>query len=103
VDTRLPGSRRAFLEAIGADDPVAAFYDQIFLVTGDYDVSPLLRLFVLAARLEAVPVAEFIQQRAQWSSGSDTKGVWKPALHGATPGELAGRLNFASFEGSRRP
>jgi hypothetical protein len=95
VDTRTPGARRAFLDAIGAGDPLVPFFEQLFLVTGEYDVSPLLRLFVVAAQLEAVPVAEFIQQRARWSGGSDTKGVWKPSLHGATPGEVASRLNFA--------
>src|ERR1700689_3254620 len=95
VDTRLPGARGAFLQALGAGDPFATFYDQIFLVTGDYDVSPLVRLFAVAAGLEATPVGRFIQERARWSGGSDTKGVWKPALHGSTPLEVAARLNFA--------
>jgi hypothetical protein len=95
VDTRIPGARAAFLRALGADDPFAAFYDQIFLVTGDYDVSPLVRLYVVAAELEGVAVGRFIQERARWSGGSDTKGVWKPVLHGPSPAEVAQRLNFA--------
>ena len=95
VDTRTPGARAAFLNALGAGDPFARFYDQIFLVTGDYDVSPLVRLFVVAAGLEGVPVARFIQERAQWSGGSDTKGIWKPSLHGAKPADVASRLSFA--------
>jgi hypothetical protein len=95
VDERTPGGRRAFLDALGAGDPFAQFYDQIFLVTGDYDVCPLVRLFTVAAKIEGVSVAHFIQQRARWSGGSDTKGVWKPALRGATPGDVAGRLHFA--------
>jgi hypothetical protein len=95
VDERTPGKRRAFLDALGKGDPFASFYDQIFLVTGDYDVSPLLRLFAVAASLEGASIAQFIQQRARWSGGSDTKGVWKPALRGATTGEVASRLHFA--------
>ncbi len=95
VDTRIPGARSSFLRALGERDPFATFSDQIFLVTGDYDVSPLVRLFVVAAGVTGIPVARFIQERSRWSGGSDTQGVWKPALHGSTPTEVAARLNFA--------
>jgi hypothetical protein len=95
VDTQTPGGRRALLDGLGKGDPFGPFFDQIFLVTGDYDVSPLVRLFTVAAHLEAVPLARFIRLRAQWSGKSDTRGIWKPALHGTTPGEVAARLSFA--------
>ena len=92
VDTRLAGGRPAFDAAIGAE---RAFYEQIFVVAGDYEVAPLLRLFVTVARLEDKPIERFIEERARWSGASDSKGVWKPALHGATPKDVAARLHFA--------
>ncbi len=94
VDGPLPGGRRAFLEALGTSED-AAFYDQIFIVAGDYDVSPLLRLYVVAAAIEKTPLAAFIEERARWSGSSDSKGLWKPSLHGATPEDVAAKLHFA--------
>src|SRR5579872_6508071 len=94
VDERLPGSRAAFVAALG-DPELAEFYRQIFLVAGDYDVSPLVRLFSVAAKIEGVPVGTFIERRARWSGVKDLEGIWKPALHGATPGDVARRLHFA--------
>jgi hypothetical protein len=95
VDERLPGSRPAFLEALGKNDELASYYDQIFLVAGDYDVSPLVRLFVVAASLERKAPAAFIQERARWSGETDLTGVWKRSLQGPTPGDVAKRLAFA--------
>jgi hypothetical protein len=95
VDKKLPGGRAAFVAALGPNDPYAAFYDQLFLAIGDYDVSPLVRLYAIAARLEGVPMARFIEERARWSGGVDPKGIWKRPLHGTTPEEVAERLNFA--------
>lgn len=93
VDTRLPGGREAFLAAIPAER--RPFYDQIFVVAGDYDISPLVVLFVTLARLCTTPIDAFIEERARWSGSSDSKGVWKPTLHGATPKDVAGKLHFA--------
>lgn len=93
VDTRLPGGREAFLAAIDRDD--RAFYEQIIVVAGDYEISPLVVLFVTLARLQKTPIEAFIEERARWSGSSDSKGVWKPALHGATVKDVAARLHFA--------
>ena len=93
IDSRLAGGRDAFLAAIAPD--ARPFYDQIFVVAGDYSISPLVHLFVTLARLEKAPIEAFIAERAQWSGSSDSKGVWKPALHGATPKDVAPRLHFA--------
>jgi hypothetical protein len=95
VDARIDGARRTLLEHLGPADPFRAYYDQIFLVTGEYDVSPLVRLFLAAAKLKGKDVGTFIQRRAARSGGTDTKGLWKPMLHGRTPAEVASRLHMA--------
>jgi hypothetical protein len=95
VDTRLRGGRAAFLEALGPDDRCASYYDQIFLVTGEYDVSPLVHLFVNAARMERVPVGRFIEDRARRSADADASGMWKPMLRAANADEMARRLHLA--------
>lgn len=89
VDTRLRGGRAAFLEALGKGDPFAPYYDQIFLVTGDYDVSPLVRLYVVAAAMQGAPVGRFIEERSRWSAESTTKGLWKPILKASSPEAMA--------------
>jgi hypothetical protein len=95
VDERTPGGRQAFRGALGPDRALCEYYDQIFLVTGEYDVSPLVILFRIAAQLEGTPVSRFIQERARWSGRSDPRGVWKPKLHGGEPGDVASKLHFA--------
>jgi hypothetical protein len=82
-------------ERLGPGDPFGPYYEQLFLVAGEYDVSPLVRLLVAVAEIKGVEVGEFVRKRAARSSGDDTKGVWKPALHGRTPAEVASRLHFA--------
>lgn len=89
VDTRLRGGRAAFLEALGPGDPFAPYYDQIFLVTGDYDVSPLVRLYVVTATLQGVPVGRFIEERSRWSAESTSKGLWRPILKASSPESMS--------------
>ena len=91
IDKKLPGGRGAFDAAVGND----GFYRQLFLAISDYDVSPLVRLFNVAARLEGVAVGDFIAARARWSGEADSKGVWKRPLAGTTAAEVAERLHFA--------
>ncbi|MFT3775831.1 MAG: hypothetical protein QM820_61590 [Minicystis sp.] len=95
VDTRLPGGRRALLDALGPRDPFASFYDQLFIVSGEYDVSPLVRLYATCALIERVSVNRFIEERARWSAESDAKGVWKPMLKASSPEEMADRTHLA--------
>jgi hypothetical protein len=102
IDGRLPGGRRAFLGALGEADPFAPYYDQIFLVAADYDVSPLLRLFSVVSRLEGATTSAFIQERSRWSGAHDLQGLWRRSLQGPTAGEVAKRLAFA-FERSFPP
>jgi hypothetical protein len=93
VDKRLPGGRAAFVETL--EPAHARFYDQLFVVVGDYDISPLLRLFKVIAELERSPIDTVIEDRARWSGVSDSQGIWKPALSGATATDVARRLHFA--------
>jgi hypothetical protein len=95
VDGRLPGGRAAFLAALGAADPFAPFYEQIFLVGGEYDVSPLLRLYEVAALIEGVFVGRLIENLARRSAESDAQGVWKSMLKGSTPEDMATRTHLA--------
>jgi hypothetical protein len=95
VDTRLRGGRAAFLEALGPGDPFAPYYDQIFLVTGDYDVSPLVRLYTVVAAVEHTPVGRFIEARSRWSAESTTKGLWRPILKVSSPEAMAESTNQA--------
>jgi len=95
VDTRLRGGRDALRAALGPGDPYAPYYEQIFLVTGDYDVSPLVRLYVASAGIEGVSVGRFVEERARWSAEADSKGVWRPMLKADTPEQAAERSAFA--------
>ncbi|APR81627.1 Hypothetical protein A7982_06976 [Minicystis rosea] len=95
VDTRFSGGRPAFLEALGASDALAAFYDQIFLVSGEYDVSPLLRLYLVCARSEGIDIGRFIEDRARKSADSDAKGMWRPLLNASSPEHMADRTHLA--------
>jgi hypothetical protein len=95
VDTRLRGGRDAFLARLGLAHPFASFYEQIFLVTADYDVSPLVQLYLVIAALEGNSVDSVVKRGSRWSGEHDPKSVWRPSLRGATPSDVAARLNFA--------
>jgi hypothetical protein len=95
VDKRLTGGRAAFIAALGPGDPYAPFYDQIFLVSGDYDASPLLRLFEVCAQIEGVFVGRLIEQGSRWSAQADSRGMWRPMLKGASLEETAERTRLA--------
>jgi hypothetical protein len=95
IDARLPGGRAAFLAALGAADPFLPFYDQIFLASADYDLSPLARLYAVCAQIEGVSVGRFIEDRSRWSGEADPKGVWKPMLKASSPEDMADRTRFA--------
>jgi hypothetical protein len=95
VDTRLTGGRPRFLGALGPDDPFAKYYDQIFVVSGEYDASALLQIYRTAAQLKGVAVGRFIEERSRWSAASDTQGMWKPLLKTSSPEAMAERLHLA--------
>src|SRR6185369_1291157 len=90
-----PGGREGFVKALGPGDPWARFYDEIFLVSGEYDASPLLHLYVKCAALIGEDVGAFIEQRARRSAVADAQGLYKPMLHADSPEGMAERLHLA--------
>jgi hypothetical protein len=94
VDKRLQGGRAA-LDQIFAGDPVRAYFDQIFVPPGSYDVSPLLRLHLAAAPREGKPIARFIEERSRASAVHDARGMWKPLFGAGTLPAMCQRLPLA--------
>lgn len=94
IEGGLPGGREAFRGAL-AGDPFLPFFDQLFIVSGKYDVSPLVRLYQACAAIESKPVGRFVEERARSTAKSDTMGVWKPMLKATTPAQAAERTRLA--------
>lgn len=95
VDKRLKGGRAALLAELGPNDPWAPYLDQLFVAGANYDASPLVRLFVGAARLKGWSTSEFIAVRAHSSAKSAVHGIWKPLLKTSSPEAMAERLPLA--------
>lgn len=95
IDARFPGGRAGFLSALGPGDPWAPYFSELFLVSGDYDASPLLRLYVACAAFVGDDVGRFIVERARRSAVADAQGMYKPMLHADTPEGMAERLHLA--------
>jgi hypothetical protein len=93
VDRRLPGGRKALLTALGSGDPFARYYDQSFDAALYYDVSPLLRLLCVGARITHAPVPRFIEARSRWSAALDARGPLKPAVK-TSPERMAERMHL---------
>lgn len=94
VDKRLDGGKGA-LGTLMRGDPYAPYLEQMFIVTGDYDVSPLLALHVALAKHREAAVGEFIERRARASARPNILGVWRPSLKRTEPEEAAERLHYA--------
>jgi hypothetical protein len=94
VRRKTPGGFSA-LESAFAGEPFLRYFDQLFVALGSYDAAPLLRLFVLAAKLEHQSVAEFIQRRARASARSDAERTLRPLLSAKSLAQLAERLPLA--------
>jgi hypothetical protein len=95
VDKRFPGGRPALRAAFGAGDPYVSYLDQLFLASGDYDVSPLVRLYVvLAAQVKTSP-ATFVEVGSRRSAVQQTQGMWKPMLKTSSPEAMAERVHYA--------
>ena len=91
IARRTPGGMDAVRAAI-EDPAVVAFFDQIFLATGSYDLSPLIHLVRAAARVEGTPLGDFIRERSRAAAGLDAAGVYRQQLKAASPEQAAGEL-----------
>ena len=85
VDKRFPGGRAALAAAFGEGDPYVGYLDQLFLASGAYDISPLVRLYVVLAAHARVSPAVFVETGSRWSAIQQTQGVWKPMLKTSSP------------------
>ncbi len=95
VDKRFPGGRAALAQAFGERDAYLPYHDQLFLAAGDYDISPLVRLYVVLAAHARVDPAAFVEAGSRHSAVQQTKGVWKPMLKTSSPEAMAERVHFA--------
>jgi len=73
----------------------AAHFDQLFVASGDYDVSPLVTLYVALARAARVTPATFVETRSRKSAVQMTAGIWKPMLKTSSPEAMAERTYLA--------
>jgi hypothetical protein len=94
IRNKTPGGFASIERALG-DDPFRPYYDQLFVVLGNYDAAPLLRLFGLAAKIEGKPVGEFIERRARASARLDSAGTFRPLLSAKSLEQLTERLPLA--------
>jgi hypothetical protein len=95
IDQRFPGGRPALRDAFGAGDPWVPYLEQIFVVGADYDLSPLVRLYVVLAQLRGEAVDQFVERRSASSGHDNTSGIWKPLLNRDTPQATAERMHLA--------
>jgi hypothetical protein len=89
-----PGGLGAVLSRLQGD-PFRPYYDQLFIMNGDYDASALLRLFNAAAELERRPRGRFIVERSRETADVDVRGVYKLLLGKPSPQRVAERLPIA--------
>lgn len=94
ADHKLPGGFGAVVDGLEGD-PFAAYYQQLFIAAGDYDASPLLRLFRRICDLRGREIGAFIAARSRASAAQDSTGMWKPLLKASSPMEMAKRLPLA--------
>lgn len=84
---------RAITRALPGVDPV--HFDQLFVASGDYEISPLVALYVALARAARVTPVEFVTTRARKSAVEMASGVWKPMLKTSSPEAMAERTYLA--------
>ncbi|WP_394835617.1 hypothetical protein LVJ94_01645 [Pendulispora rubella] len=94
IEKKLPGGRPAVWAKL-AGDPFAPFFEQIFLLGSDYDISPYVRLAEIVSRIEGIPIGRFIEERARWSARATTQRLWRHLLHARAPEPMAERLHLA--------
>lgn len=88
---RIPGGMDAVLAEVG-DPDVKKFFDQIFLASANYDLSPLVRVVRVVARLERTPVDQFVRKSARTAAELHIGGLYRQQLKVNSPEEMATRL-----------
>ncbi|HMR74732.1 MAG TPA: hypothetical protein PKD61_06460 [Polyangiaceae bacterium] len=94
AEHKVDGGFSAAVRALG-DDPFAHYYQQLFIAAGDYDASPLMRMFQELSRRAGREIGSFIAARSRASAVRDSTGMWKPLLKNSTPHAMAERLPLA--------
>jgi hypothetical protein len=94
VRKKTPGGFDAARACI-ANPAASKYVDQLFVSLGDYDASPLLSLFLAAARVENAAPGAFIERRSGASAKSDAGGMWKPLLSTKSIEQMIERLPVA--------
>ncbi len=95
VDKRFPGGRARIGELLGDSDRDARYFNQLFLVAGHYDISPLVRLYVALAEHVGQTPATFVAKRGRKSAAGVVRGLWKTVLKTSSPEAMAERVHFA--------
>jgi hypothetical protein len=95
ADKKLPGGRAAIATLLGAADPYLPYFDRIFVVSGAYDASPLVRLNVALAERARVAPAAFVEAIARKGAERAVHGIYKPMLKTSSPEAMATRLFLA--------
>ena len=93
VQKRLPGAMAGLSESLAPGD--GDYLAQIFLPGTMYDLAPLVRLAVAAARKEGTTPMDFVRARARESADNDIRGIYRLMLKVTSAETLASRLPWA--------
>jgi hypothetical protein len=75
-----------------ADPELLAFYDQLFLASGWYDVFPIIPLLAAIARQRQVSLEQVVSEGARERVTEDIRTIYRGVFRGATPDQVAVRL-----------
>jgi hypothetical protein len=75
-----------------ADPALLAFYDQLFLASGWYDVFPVIPLLSAVAREKSVSLDQIASEGARERVTEDIRTIYRSVFRGASPDQVASRL-----------
>lgn len=96
-DRRVPGGCQAVGEHI-QDDDLRAFFEQLFVSAGTYDILPLEPISAAAAKAAGVPHRQLVEENARWMAKRDIHGVFRLLLKVSSPKNVALRLPRAAMQ-----
>jgi hypothetical protein len=94
VEARVDGGVDKVVEAL-EDPALGAFFSQMFVTNGWYDIMPIMRISQVIGEVMGVGQMEYVRQSATWHADQDLKGVYK--LLGKLPSPIAVCRRFASM------